>query len=620
MFMTGFYSKDLILESAYGQFTFSGTVVYCIATIGAMFTTLYSVKVLYLTFLTNPNGAWVNYYPHKQHSKNAYSLKGREVVIHPISAKLRSDISYWKRKHKAKLKLNNKLKEQFEEYLEFNNSLATRLVKMDMVAKDKEVRLAKMYKVAKDKEVRLALTSSEAREAREGDIFMTLPLIILAVFSIFFGYITKDIFIGLGSGFFADNSIFKHPRHEIMINTEFAVPTLFKLLPLMFTISLSIIAIVVSEFALFQRILIRFKLSRPGYNIFSFFNQRFLIEMFYNKYITNFILKLGGQTTKVLDKGSVEYLGPFGLEKSLPSLSEDIASLNKGVITSYALYILIGLIVYILIPYFSSIDNTFFLLLLLCLLSLSSHNNNSLDSAEGHDFVSLPLKSEPTLVLVTAITAVMVNPTKVATATGMAKPGILVPGIPKPPALPENIEDILIGISTGVLELSPWLCLLLWTYYYGYKNRKLLAVHIDIRFRSVSIIDDIGQILLGWCIYDFNDRSAYWLSLLYWGSDFYYTNIIFNGVPTTCLVFRNSFNNNPLSELYDSSLYDFGLSAKLCVPHPNYYVWSSMLLAGCTIKTKGYPLLADIRRFNGQTIIVVWIHGDRPDLTWTVAI
>ena len=41
-FMTGFYSKDFILESAYGQFYFSGTVVYFIATIGAMFTTLYS--------------------------------------------------------------------------------------------------------------------------------------------------------------------------------------------------------------------------------------------------------------------------------------------------------------------------------------------------------------------------------------------------------------------------------------------------------------------------------------------------------------------------------------------------------------------------------------------------
>ena len=60
-FMTGFYSKDFILESVYAKFNYVGSVAYIIATIGAMFTTLYSVKVLYLTFLTNPNGPLINY-------------------------------------------------------------------------------------------------------------------------------------------------------------------------------------------------------------------------------------------------------------------------------------------------------------------------------------------------------------------------------------------------------------------------------------------------------------------------------------------------------------------------------------------------------------------------------
>jgi NADH-ubiquinone oxidoreductase chain 5 len=265
-FMTGFYSKDFILESAYGQFYYGGTVIYFIATIGAMFTTLYSVKVLYITFLANPNGPIVNY-----------------------------------------------------------------------------------------------------KQAHEGDIYMSLPLIILAVFSIFFGYITKDIFIGLGSGFFSDNSLFIHPIHEIMLDTEFAVPTLFKLLPLVFTISLTILAMFVSELA--PKTLINFKFTRLGYNIFGFFNQRFLVELFYNKYITGLILKLGGQTTKVLDKGSVELLGPYGLEKGLINLSRNIASLDTGVITTYALYILIGLIFYLLIPYLNIFDNSLLLLLLLGLLS-----------------------------------------------------------------------------------------------------------------------------------------------------------------------------------------------------------------------------------------------------------
>jgi len=267
-FMTGFYSKDFIIESAYGQYYFSGTAVYFVSTIGAMFTTLYSVKVLYLTFLTNPNGPLVNY-----------------------------------------------------------------------------------------------------KHAHEGDIFMSLPLIILAVFSIFFGYITKDIYIGLGTSFFSDNSIFIHPSHEILLDTEFAVPTLFKILPLIFTVSLSILSLVLSERT--PKVLTHFKLSRFGYNTFSFFNQRFLVELYYNRYITDKVLQLGGQTTKVLDKGSIELIGPYGLEKGLVSLSKNISKLDTGVITSYALYILVGLSFYILIPYLYVIDNNLLIIILFALISLS---------------------------------------------------------------------------------------------------------------------------------------------------------------------------------------------------------------------------------------------------------
>src|SRR6202007_1078980 len=178
---------------AYGQYHLSSIIVYFIATIGAMFTTLYSVKVLYLTFLTNPNGPLVNY--------------------------------------------------------------------------------------------------KQGHAAHDADIFMSIPLIILAVFSIFFGYLSKDIFLGLGSGFFSDNSLFIHPSHEIMLDTEFAVPRFFKLLPFVFTVSLSILSVLLSEFL--PKLLINFKFTKFGYNLFSFFNQRFYIELFYNRYITEGVLKLG---------------------------------------------------------------------------------------------------------------------------------------------------------------------------------------------------------------------------------------------------------------------------------------------------------------------------------------
>ena len=74
---------------------------------------------------------------------------------------------------------------------------------------------------------------------------------------------------------------------------------------------------------------------------------------------------------KLLDKGSVELLGPFGLEKGLVNLSRNIASLDTGVITSYALYILIGLIFYILIPFLYTFDNSLLLLIFISFLIIS---------------------------------------------------------------------------------------------------------------------------------------------------------------------------------------------------------------------------------------------------------
>lgn len=115
-----------------------------------------------------------------------------------------------------------------------------------------------------------------------------------------------------------------------------------------------------------------FKYSRFGYNLFGFFNQRFFVELFYNKYITGLILKLGGQTTRILDKGSVELVGPFGLEKGLLILSKNIASLDTGIVTTYSLYILTGLIFYLLIPFLNLIDSSLLILILFALFSVTS--------------------------------------------------------------------------------------------------------------------------------------------------------------------------------------------------------------------------------------------------------
>ena len=267
-FMTGFFSKDFILESSYAKFNLSSIIVYFISTTGAMFTTLYSVKTLYLTFITNPNGTLTDY-------KN----------IH------------------------------------------------------------------------------------EGNIYMSLPLIILALFSIYFGFSTKDMFVGLGSDFFVDNGIFIHPSNDSMINTEFAVPTLYKLLPFIFTISLTLLSLIISEYLL--KNLMQFKLTNFGYNMFSFLNLKFSIELIYNKYITEIVLKLGGHTTRILDKGAIELIGPYGLQKTVSYISKTLSSLDTGIVTTYALYILIAGLTYICLPYILSSAISILLILILSIIFLT---------------------------------------------------------------------------------------------------------------------------------------------------------------------------------------------------------------------------------------------------------
>ena len=56
-FLTGFYSKDTILEVAYAKYTIWGHFSYYLGTFAAFFTAFYSIRLLFLVFLSEPNGS-----------------------------------------------------------------------------------------------------------------------------------------------------------------------------------------------------------------------------------------------------------------------------------------------------------------------------------------------------------------------------------------------------------------------------------------------------------------------------------------------------------------------------------------------------------------------------------
>jgi len=70
--LTGFYSKDILIESTYGVYNISGYIVYIFSIVSATLTTIYSIRLVYYVFYNNPNANKYAY--HTVHESNSIML------------------------------------------------------------------------------------------------------------------------------------------------------------------------------------------------------------------------------------------------------------------------------------------------------------------------------------------------------------------------------------------------------------------------------------------------------------------------------------------------------------------------------------------------------------------
>ena len=77
-------------------------------------------------------------------------------------------------------------------------------------------------------------TAKSTNVIHELPFIMAFPLIVLCFGSVFLGYLTKDMFIGLGTSFF-NNSISISSK-SVACGAEFFVPFRFKILPVIFSL------------------------------------------------------------------------------------------------------------------------------------------------------------------------------------------------------------------------------------------------------------------------------------------------------------------------------------------------------------------------------------------------
>jgi NADH-ubiquinone oxidoreductase chain 5 len=249
-FLSGFYSKDIILEISFAKYTLQGHFSYALGCMAAFATAFYSTRVLFLVFLSNPNG-----------NKNVL------VNVH------------------------------------------------------------------------------------EGTWKMTLPLFVLCFMSIFIGFLSKDLFIGFGTSYWG-SSIFVLPYNYVLSDIEF-ISVYFKLLPLFVTICGVLASYWLYRFGLNN--FLDLKKNKNFKFLYTFFNKKWYFDRFYNQFFSQNILSFSlDYSYKSLDRGILEFLGPYGLVSNIKFYGLKIQTLQTGFILDYLFYIVfsITVILFVSVKYF----------------------------------------------------------------------------------------------------------------------------------------------------------------------------------------------------------------------------------------------------------------------------
>jgi len=150
--------------------------------------------------------------------------------------------------------------------------------------------------------------------------------------------------VGPGSDFFG-NSLFIHPNNIQLIEAEFSLPIIWKLLPAILSLSGALLAVILYQFnpEFINSITESFKKT------YTFLNGKYFFDIIYNEYFIGKGFKIGNQVSKILDKGIVELVGPWGFSNILNNTGGKISKMDTGIITSYALYIVLALITLLLL-------------------------------------------------------------------------------------------------------------------------------------------------------------------------------------------------------------------------------------------------------------------------------
>ena len=179
-----------------------------------------------------------------------------------------------------------------------------------------------------------------------------ISLIILVFCSIFIGYLTSEMAVGLGTHFWG-NSIISLPENSDILNAEF-LPVFIKLIPVFF----SFFGMLCSYFIyclLIKKIKYSFKKSSIGNFFYVFFSKKWFFDKIYNELFGQSILFIGYNSTYIImDRGLLEFLGPYGISCLLYSKGLNIKNFHSGLIYHSLLFYFLGILIFFFFNWFIS--------------------------------------------------------------------------------------------------------------------------------------------------------------------------------------------------------------------------------------------------------------------------
>lgn len=183
------------------------------------------------------------------------------------------------------------------------------------------------------------LHKANVPEAHDADWVMGSVLIILALGSLYAGWLCQSMFIGMGTDFW-NNSVFLKPGYGTLVEAEF-LPQSVKLMPLIATFGGAALAYGFTMVWVKQSYIYSTSYLRQ---IYLFLNQRWFYDKLLNEFLCLPAYNLGFRFITVFDKGLLELLPIFGLAlpRSLKSLYVKLGNTQSGLIYHYAIIMIVS--------------------------------------------------------------------------------------------------------------------------------------------------------------------------------------------------------------------------------------------------------------------------------------